>query len=205
MDPLDLIRIYYPPGSDIFVMLTAHCRAVADLSLTLARSLQDAGAASDMAPAMDLDLTFIEEAAMLHDIGIFRTNAPSLCCEGALPYLCHGIEGARLVAAHGLPRHALVCERHIGAGISAEQIRRNRLPLPERDMIPRTAEEEIIAFADKFYSKDCREIVKVKTPSAIISEFSRYGEEATGRFTAWLKKFGPYLPMNLRDSSASAP
>ena len=66
MNPLDIIKKYYPESSDGYRILVTHSRSVADKALALAR----------LHPEMNLDLTFIEEAAMLHDIGIFLCNAP---------------------------------------------------------------------------------------------------------------------------------
>ena len=66
MNPLDIIAKYYPVGSEAYRILVIHSRSVADKALAIAR----------MHPEMNLDLTFVEEAAMLHDIGIFRCNAP---------------------------------------------------------------------------------------------------------------------------------
>ncbi len=53
----------------------------------------------------------------------------------------------------GYPRHALVCERHTGAGLSLEGIIAQDLPVPHREMVPVSLEEQVICFADKFYSK----------------------------------------------------
>ena len=51
------------------------------------------------------------------------------------------------------PRHALVCERHTGAGLSLKDIMDQKLPVPPREMLPVSMEEQVICFADKFFSK----------------------------------------------------
>ena len=102
MKPLDIIKKYYPESSDAYRILVTHSRSVADKALALAR----------LHPEMNLDLTFIEEAAMLHDIGIFLCNAPDIDCHGEADYICHGYLGADLMRKEGYPRHALVCESH---------------------------------------------------------------------------------------------
>ena len=56
---------------------------------------------------------------------------------GRASYICHGVEGRRMLEAEGLPRHALVCERHTGAGLTVDDIISQRLPLPLRDMTRR--------------------------------------------------------------------
>ncbi len=58
-----------------------------------------------------------------------------------------------MLEAEGLPRHALVCERHTGAGLTVDDIISQRLPLPLRDMTPQTLEERLICYADKFYPR----------------------------------------------------
>lgn len=108
MKPLDIIKKYYPESSDAYRILVTHSRSVADKALALAR----------LHPEMNLDLTFIEEATMLHDIGIFLCNAPDIDCHGEADYICHGYLGADLMRKEGYPRHALVCERHTGTGLS---------------------------------------------------------------------------------------
>ena len=103
---------------------------------------------------------------MLHDIGIGLCEAPQLHCSGTEPYLAHGVLGRQLLEKEGLGLHALVCERHTGAGITAEEIREGGLPLPVRDYLPVSLEEKIICVADKFYSKKPGKLWKEKkTPS----------------------------------------
>ncbi len=59
---------------------------------------------------------------MLHDIGIFLTNAPHIGCYGDKPYICHGYLGREILDKEGLPGHAMVCERHVGAGLTVTDI-----------------------------------------------------------------------------------
>ena len=138
-------------------------------------------------PELNLDLTFIEEAAMLHDIGIFMTDADGIFCFGKYPYICHGYLGSELVAREGYPRHALVCERHTGAGLSLKAIMERDLPVPHREMIPISLEEQIICFADKFYSKT--KLDKEKSVEKARKSIEKHGEEGLARFDAWCKLF----------------
>lgn len=177
MDSLKLIDSHYSSDSEAYRILVAHSRSVAAKALDIAR----------LHPEMQLDFTFIEEAAMLHDIGVFLCDAPSIGCYGKADYICHGYLGADLLREAGYPRHALVCERHTGTGITLEMIRSQKLPLPHRDMLPVSLEEQLICFADKFYSKTHLE--KEKPIEKIIRGLSRYGEETVGRFEAWCKLF----------------
>ena len=58
-----------------------------------------------------------------------------------------------MMQAEGYPRHALVCERHTGTGLSLSYIIEQDLPVPHREMLPISLEEQVICFADKFFSK----------------------------------------------------
>lgn len=175
MDPLAVIARYYQADSRACRILVDHSRQVTEKARRAAERL--AG----------VDRDFIAEAAMLHDIGIFRTRAPGLDCHGDHPYLCHGFLGREILEAEGFPRHALVCERHVGTGISREEIVEGGLPLPARDMVPVSLEEQVICYADKFFSKlSSRE----KTPEEIRQGLSRWGAEKVAVFEGWLERFG---------------
>ena len=156
MDPLLLIDKYYPEDNELKHILLKHSRSVADKALAMARKH----------PELNLDLQFIEEAAMLHDIG----------------YL-----GAELVRKEGFPKHALVCERHTGAGLSLQNIIQQDLPVPHREMTPVSLEEQIICFADKFFSKS--KLDHEKGIEKARKSVARYGEEGGKRFDYWCELF----------------
>ena len=154
---------------------------VADKALAIAKGAQLAG----------LDLKFIEEAAILHDIGIFRIHAPKLYCLGAAPYICHGIIGRQILEAEGLPRHALACERHIGVGLTVSDILLQKLPLPEREMSPVSSCERVVALADLFYSKKEGELQKEKSTDQVRSDLLKFGQQKVDIFESWLSDFQP--------------
>lgn len=174
MEPLGIISKYYPEENELRRLLILHSSLVADLSLEIANGILKKD------PGKEIDLGFIREAAMLHDIGIFRCDAPSIHCTGTLPYICHGTVGREILDSEGYPRHALVCERHTGTGLSAEEIRERELPVPQRDMIPLSLEEKIICYADKFYSKsgDPR---RRRTREEVRASMARHGEGPLSR------------------------
>ena len=178
MDPIILISKYYKPKSKAYQILVGHSQMVAEKSIRIAQNH----------PELNPDLQFIEEASMIHDIGIFMTNAPNLFCFGDFPYLAHGYLGCELVTSLGFPEHGLVCERHTGVGISREEILTQKLPLPSRDLIPETVEEQIIAFADKFFSKS-KEIYKEQTIADVRKSISKFGPGNLKRFEDWCELF----------------
>ena len=138
-------------------------------------------------PELNLDREFIEEAAMLHDIGIIKTDAPGIKCFGTEPYICHGILGAEMLRQEGLPRHARVCERHTGAGLSLNEIVSQNLPLPHQDFLPETLEEQVICYADKFFSKT--HLDREKSIEKAEKSIAKFGEEGLARFKQWEKMF----------------
>jgi uncharacterized protein len=178
MDPLKIIKKYYKKDSRAFKILLNHSNAVAEKALIIAEKFKD------------IDKEFIYQSAMLHDIGIFMTNMPKLDCYGKFPYIAHGYLGREILEKEGYPAHALVCERHTGTGITKEEIIKNNLPLPVRDMIPVKIEEKIIAFADKFFSKESDGSVRIRTVEEIIIDLSRYGDEKVKIFKKWMEIFG---------------
>lgn len=178
MEPVELLSSYYKPKSKAYQVLYGHSRAVTDKAMEIAMRH----------PELNPDLQFIEEAAMIHDIGIFLTNAPNLFCFGDFPYLAHGYLGCELVASLGYPEHGLVCERHTGVGITKEEIIENKLPLPFRDLLPESVEEQIIAFADKFYSKS-GDVKREKSLSDVRKSIAKFGESKLLRFNEWCELF----------------
>ncbi len=176
MNPLEIIDKYCKE-EELRHILLVHSRAVADKALAIARNH----------PELQADEQFIEEAALLHDIGIVRVNAPAIACVGEEPYICHGILGAEILRAEGLERHALVCERHTGTGLTLQQIIAQQLPLPHRDMQPVSIEEQIICFADKFFSKTRLE--SEKSVEQARRSLEKFGEEGLVKFDAWCTCF----------------
>lgn len=177
MNPNDIIDKYYPQSNLLKTILLAHSRLVAEKALSIA----------DNHPELNLDRDFLYEAAMLHDIGIFLTDAPGIECRGQFPYICHGYLGADLVREAGFEEHARVCERHTGTGLSKSEIERQQLPLPSREMMPQTLEEEVICFADKFFSKSHPD--KERSVEKVRQSLSRFGEESIARFDEWCRRF----------------
>lgn len=177
INTIAIIEKYYKPESLAYNSLVSHSKLVAQKALTLAYKH----------PELGLDIPFVEEAAMLHDIGIFLTNAPSIGCHGNKPYICHGYLGADLMRQEGLPRHALVCERHTGTGFSRETIEQLGLPLPHRDMYPVSLEEKLVTFADTFYSKGDNN--REKTPEEVRQHLAKFKGDALKHFDEWSKLF----------------
>lgn len=178
MNAIKILEKYYDTNSEAYKTLLTHSQSVAKKAITIAENFKN-----------EVDIDFIKEASLLHDIGIFLTNTPDLDCHGDKPYLCHGYLGREILEKEGLAKHALICERHVGVGITKEDIKKNNLPLPARDMQAQTLEEEIISYADKFFSKTKENLTKEKTIEQIKTELIKYGPEKVEIFLKWHKKF----------------
>lgn len=187
MDTVALLKKYFT-DRDSFAIVLEHSRQVAGKARLVAQSVGGA-----------IDLQFIEEAAMLHDIGVCRTNAPGLGCHGSAPYIRHGIIGREILEAEGLPAHALVCERHIGVGLTVQDIIGQNLPLPQREMAPTTREERIVCFADLFFSKRPGRLDEEKTPAEVMEGLRKFGAHKASIFFEWLRELGPLRPQGIDD------
>jgi uncharacterized protein len=160
-------------------ILLIHSRQVAEKAVSIV----------DAHPEWKLDRDFVYAAAMLHDIGIIRCDAPGIHCHGTEPYIRHGVIGATLLTSlkgrnltaanpkspfkadlEGLSR---VCARHTGTGLPGLE--------------PETLEEQIICYADKFFSKT--KLDKEKTFDEACRSLMKFGEKGVRKFEAWHKKF----------------
>ena len=177
MNYQSIIDKYYADDNQLRHILLTHSRAVADFALRVA----------DRHPELHIDRQFVEEAAMLHDIGIFRCDAPGICCHGTEPYICHGRIGALLLREEGYPRHARVCERHTGAGLTLDDIVTQQLPLPRQSFLPETVEERLICYADKFFSKT--RLDREKTFEQAVGSLMKFGAAGVDRFRQWHQIF----------------
>ena len=175
-----IILKYYPKDTKRYKYYYTHVKAVTRLALRIAKDH----------PQYNPDLEYIEYASMLHDIGIFMTDAPEIGCTGKLPYICHGYLGRELLEKEGLEHIAPICERHIGVGITIEEIEARGLPIPKRDMTPQTIEEKIVCYADKFYSKSADDLNKPKSIEKIRRKMEKLGPEKLERFNQFVELFG---------------
>lgn len=170
---------YYRRDSRLYEILLTHSRLVARKAISVL----------DKHPEIEADRDFVYEAAMLHDIGIFKCDAPDIDCFGKYPYICHGYLGADLLREQGLPRHALVAERHTGTGLPAAYIKEKDLPLPSgRIYEPQSIEEKIVCYADKFYSKT--RPGTEKTIDNVCKSLAKKSEDSVKRFLQWNEVFG---------------
>lgn len=159
-----IVDKYYPQGSALRTVFLRHARQVTAEALAIAADKH-----------LPLDEATVTDAAMLHDIGIFLTDAPGIHCHGSAPYLKHGPLGAALLREEGVAEEiARVAERHTGVGIPP--------------YMPETLLERLICYADKFYSKSGS--MEKRTLAKARAALARHGGDALMRFDALHRLFG---------------
>ncbi len=105
-----------------------HCIEVAKLAVEMAERARQNG--------YEVDVEAVKLGALLHDIGRAKTHG-----------LEHFVVSGEILRNEGLDEKVVkIAERHFSCGITAEEAK--VLGLPERDFMPETLEEKIVAFAD---------------------------------------------------------
>ena len=182
-----IIDTFYSNNNKLRDILVTHSTNVAEMAMEIIRRH----------PELCADSDFTYAAAMLHDIGIIECNAPGIECYGKHEYICHGTLGATMLRANcatwgitenEIEPYARVCERHTGTGLTYTQIIERELPLLPKDYIPETIEEQIICYADKFFSKSRPQ--QMKTVDGVIHSLRKFGEDGINIFCMWHEKFG---------------
>jgi len=178
MDPIQIIEKYYANQAECKNILITHSRLVAQKAANIIAKH----------PELPVRSQFVYEAAMLHDLGIFKTNAPGIACYGEYPYICHGYLGADLLRSLGYEQHALVAERHTGTGLKSDYIIEKGWPLPQdRCYEPQSLEEQLVCFADKFYSKT--HLTTEKSVEAVRASLAKWSDASVERFDQWCTLF----------------
>jgi uncharacterized protein len=104
-----------------------HCTAVAERALELVHC----GHHND-----SVDEALVFRGALLHDLGRARSNG-----------IDHGFVGGKMARELGVDERLVrIIQRHVGAGITAEEAK--AVGLPPVDLMPETMEEKIVAHAD---------------------------------------------------------
>jgi len=181
--PSDVDRIihkYFQPGSLVYKYFFTHSLKVTELSFLIVENNKN----------LKLDTEFILKGAMLHDIGIIKTKAPEIGCFGELPYITHTYLGREMLEEEALPEIAPICERHLGTGLTVNDIIESNFPLPHRDMTPQSLEEKLICYADKFYSKSDKHLTIPKSPEKIRKKILKYGKDKLTVFESFVDLFG---------------
>jgi uncharacterized protein len=158
----------YAPTQDAFEIVFEHCRLVCSL-------------ASQFFGRLEVDTDLVRAGALLHDIGVYRLESSA--------YVRHGVLGHELLASSGYPVE--ICRFascHTGVGITRDDVVRQALPIPVDDYLPRTPEEELVLYADKFHSKRTPPVFM--TGDTYAAEVARFGPDKVRAFGELRKRYG---------------
>jgi uncharacterized protein len=180
VDYFAIIHRYISPNSLTYRFYLPHVASVTAMAIRVGRRL-------GLEPSQ---LQFIEEASMLHDIGIVNVDAEHLGCYGDLPYVAHLEEGRRILEAEGLSSHAEIACNHVGLGVTREEVIAKGLALPPRDIFPGTLEAQIVSWADLFFSKLPDTLWQQRSVEDVRARVARYGSQQQQTFEHWLECFG---------------
>jgi len=110
------------------------------------------------------DIKLVSVAALLHDIGRAKTHG-----------IKHAVEGAKIARKLGLPDEVvLIIERHIGGGITKKEAK--ELGLPDKEYMPKTLEEKIVAHADNLIQECEKKPVKI-----VVKRFEEFGYKGVAK------------------------
>jgi uncharacterized protein len=153
-----------------------HIEMVTKKALEIGRKLKEKG--------FDVDLELLEVGGYLHDIGRCVTHDVD-----------HAVESARIIKGLGFSEPVIgLVERHVGAGITAEEA--ERLDLPKKNYIPETLEEKILAYADKFLESELH--FKTVNGEQIVDRRDVVSDSIEPTLKRFRKKFGINSPVVLR-------
>jgi uncharacterized protein len=133
----------YAPTTAVFDLVFTHCRIVSDIAVQLIHD-----------HALSVDSALVEAGCLLHDIGVYPLFDENGQERADLHYITHGIRGESILKHEGLPETIWqMASHHTGVGLTAQVVREQRLALPVADYSPKTTEERLVMYADKFHSK----------------------------------------------------
>lgn len=166
----------HAPSKEALDSVLTHCQIVSIIALQIADDNQN------------VDTQLVEVGALLHDIGVYKLYNGSEV-DKSLNYITHGLRGYELLKEEGydevICRFALL---HTGVGITAEDVKQQNLPLPERDYVAETAEERIVMYADKFHSKSAPPTFN--SPEWFREHLEKFGADKISSFDELVDEFG---------------
>jgi uncharacterized protein len=139
---IELLHKKYAPTEMLFNSVYGHCQIIEEIAIQLI----DRG-------DLDIDKAFVRAACLLHDLGVYALYDKNGKKVADYNYMNHGIKGEEILRKeHLAPELARVASHHLGVGFTEEDIRRQGLPF-RKPYMPKTREERLVTYADKFHSK----------------------------------------------------
>ncbi|HLM88821.1 MAG TPA: HDIG domain-containing protein [Streptosporangiaceae bacterium] len=167
----------YAPSADAFGLVYTHCVIVCGIAEQLL-------ARSDLG----LDEGLVRAGSLLHDIGVYRLYDTAGRLDHS-QYVRHGLLGHELLSGEGFPE--AICRFsscHTGVGLSRDDVRSQRLPLPAGDYLAESGEEQLVMYADKFHSKT--DPPAFVTADSYAAGIRRFGGDKAAAFSSMRSRFG---------------
>lgn len=142
---------------DSYKAIYKHVFGVLQLSLFISKQINQNN-------KHNVDLKLVTAGSLLHDIGRCAIIV------GKEHIVMHCVKGAKILEREGVDQKVIdIVMRHVGTGISIEDMKRDNLPLdPSLCYTPQTVEELIVSYSDNRLKN--REIVDVWFPIARFSK-----------------------------------
>lgn len=190
------------PSDFAFHKIWTHCQIVARIAAGFAcdqrrflTSAEKDGAAPIPRPWNGTipDPQLAAVGGLVHDIGVYRifeTEGPGAGREfDRRRYIFHGLEGFLILLENRMGlKIASFARNHTGVGITRSEVIAQNLPLPPADYMPRTVEQEIVMYADKFHTKSNPPDF-VSLPAARKAA-ARFGKTNARRFDSVASRYG---------------
>lgn len=131
----------YAPSEELFNHVYTHCLAVWRIAEQLIASKD-----------LKVDQELVRAGCLLHDIGTYSLIQPTDPVN--VGYVGRGVAGGQILEEEGLPKAlSEIVAHHVGHGLTKEYIEKSFLPLPHRNLTPRTSEERLLSYVSKLHSR----------------------------------------------------
>lgn len=130
----------YAKSNTDFELVYTHCQIIETITMQLL----------DANPIANIDRQLVHIGSLLHDIGAYDVLENGKFVAGVR----HGVIGEEILKREGYPESIWrFASHHTGIDLSEQDVIKQGLPIPAADYAPRTDEERIVMYADKFHSK----------------------------------------------------
>jgi len=137
---IEALHRTYAKTSKDFQLVYNHCQMVGAIASQLL----------DTQPIPGIDRQLVHVGCLLHDIGAYDVLEDGKFVAGVR----HGTIGEHILQAEGFPETIWrFASHHTGVGLTEQDVKDQRLPIPVGDYTAKTNEERLIMYADKFHSK----------------------------------------------------
>lgn len=167
----------YAPNDTAFERVYGHCLVVWEIAQQLLSRRHQ-----------PVDVDVVRVGCLLHDIGVYRLYGDDGKLRGE-KYIQHGLLGEQILRDEGYPEVLWrIASHHTGTGLTKEDIKREKLPLPPGDYTADTTEERLVMYADKFHSKT--EPPQLNSAQWYRQHIARFGTQKVDQFDVLMREFG---------------